>query len=71
MEREVIERIATMMSSPDEELIELGENLLVASNPTNLDLADIFIILKEKRRRPYNENRLYSQLDENLSKFRI
>ena len=71
MEREVIERIATMMSSPDEELIELGENLLVASNPTNLDLADIFIILKEKRRRPYNESRLYSQLDENLSKFRI
>jgi|JI71714B2RNA_FD_contig_21_8408913_length_258_multi_2_in_0_out_0_1 hypothetical protein len=71
MEREVIERIATMMSSPDEELIELGENLLVASNPTNLDLADIFIILKEKRRRPYNENRLYSQLDENLPKFRI
>ena len=71
MEREVIERIATMMSSPDEELIELGENLLVASNPTNLDLADIFIILKEKRRRPYNENRLYSQLDENLPKFRV
>lgn len=71
MEREVIERIATMMSSPDEELIELGENLLVASNPTNLDLADIFIILKEKRRRPYNESRLYSQLDENLPKFRI
>ena len=53
------------------ELIELGENLLVASNPTNLDLADIFIILKEKRRRPYNGNRLYSQLDENLPKFRI
>ena len=71
MEREVIERIATMMSSPDVELIELGENLLVASNPTNLDLADIFIILKEKRRRPYNESRLYSQLDENLPKFRI
>ena len=71
MEREVIERIATMMSSPDEELIELGENLLVASNPTNLDLADIFIILKEKRRRPYNESRLYSQLDENLPKFRV
>ena len=71
MEREVIVRIATMMSSPDEELIELGENLLVASNPTNLDLADIFIILKEKRRRPYNGNRLYSQLDENLPKFRI
>lgn len=71
MEREIIEKIATMMSSPDEETIELGEALLVASNPNNLDLADVFILLKEKRVRNYNPKNLYDKLDDGLPKFKI
>jgi hypothetical protein len=71
MEKEVIEKIATLMSSPDDELVTLGENLLVASKPSNMDLADVFILLKEKRYRRYDGHNLYNQLDEELPKFRI
>lgn len=77
MEKQQIETISSMMSSPDREMMTLGENLLVALSPSHEELAEVFIKIREKRTMsniPSYENfnsKIYEKLSEEYPIFKI